>query len=77
MKARQIPRRAFAFHPRMRAAMGAIGTIPINLIMTRAGTFRRGRKAASAMQLDPARYRHCLASFGMADAEEERFMEQL
>jgi hypothetical protein len=45
--------------------------------MTRAGGFRRGRKAVSAMQLDPVKYRHYFDCFDMDEDEKLLFMRQL
>lgn len=38
---------------------------------------RRGRKAASAMQLDPAIYLHHLDCYDLGEAEKVRFIEQM
>lgn len=39
--------------------------------------FMRGRESVFAMQLDPAKYSHHMASFDLSDDEKLRFMEQL
>ena len=49
--------------------------LPFNLICGE--PVWRDRESAFAMQLDPARYRHHLATFALSESDEEALLEQL